>query len=420
MTTLRLPGLIDAHVHLREPGYTYKEDFLTGTGAALAGGVTAVLDMPNTDPPTSTPARLAQKAALAQQKAVCDVGLFVGATVTEQDAYLPAAQGACGLKIYVSETFGSLRIEELGLMHRLFRSWAQRAQELGGWRGQAGSQETTDNRPQTTTLTDSSLTDGSGTDSSGGPSAPLLGPIAVHAEELMLPVCLNLSQLYDVPLHIVHVSRRSEIELIRRAKEKGLPVTCEATPHHLLLTEEAFRRGGNRFDMRPKLATADDVAALWENLAVIDIFATDHAPHSRAEKGIDGPLAEGTPAPPGVPGVESMLPLLLTEVDAGRLELDDLLLRCVENPRRIYGLPPQPDTWVEVDVDVAWTPRDEDVRSRCGWTPFAGRQVRGRVERVVLRGQTVFDGARVLAAPGSGRVLFQESGSASSGKGTDE
>lgn len=380
MATIRLPGLIDAHVHLREPGYTHKEDLHSGTCAALAGGVTTVLDMPNTEPPTSTPRRLQEKVDLARAKAVCDVGLFVGATVADLDAYLPAATRACGLKIYVNETFGSLRIEELGLLHRLFRTWAAGAAELDGWRPAASPSKS-------------------------------LGPIAVHAEELMVPVCLSLSHLYGVPLHVVHVSRRSEIELIRAAKEKGLPVTCEATPHHLFLSEEAFNRGGNRFDMRPRLAAPDDVASLWENLDVIDIFATDHAPHTLPEKGMaeDLPASSDRPPLPGVPGVETMLPLLLTAVDAGRLELDDLLLRCVENPRRIYALPEQPQTWVEVDVDAVHVLSDERTRARCGWTPFAGRQVKGRVQRVVLRGETVFDGEQVLAAPGSGRVLFQDS-----------
>ena len=400
MTTLRLPGLVDAHVHLREPGYTQKEDLHTGTCAALAGGVTTVLDMPNTVPPTSTPANFQDKVRLANAKAVCDVGLFVGATVADVDAYLPVASQACGLKIYVNETFGSLRIEELGLLHRLFRTWARRAGELGGWR-QAGPDAA------------------NGPDAAPQAAAAALGPVAVHAEELMVPVCLALSHLYSLPLHIVHVSRRSEIELIRAAKEKGIPVTCEATPHHLFLTADDYDRGGNRFDMRPKLAAPDDVAALWENLDVIDIFATDHAPHTFSEKGMQlqgeteekGDSGVNTRPPlPGVPGVETMLPVLLTAVADGRLELDDLLLRCVENPRRIYGLAEQPQTWVEVDVDKEYELDDAGMRTRCGWTPFAGRQVKGRVEKVVLRGKTVFDGERVLAPPGSGRVLFQESG----------
>ncbi|MCB0061571.1 MAG: amidohydrolase family protein [Caldilineaceae bacterium] len=368
MTNLRLPGLIDAHVHLREPGYTHKEDFYTGTAAALAGGVTTVLDMPNTQPPTATPARLHEKRALAQQKAVCDVGLFVGATSTDLDAYLPVAQAACGLKIYVSETFGSLRIDDLGQMHRFFRTWAEKAAAVG-YRSQGHEHG--------------------------------IGPIAVHAEELMLALCLNLSHLYAVPLHIVHVTRRSEIELIRRAKEQGYPVTCEVTPHHLFLTDADAARLGALGDMRPKLATPDDVAAMWEHLAVVDIFATDHAPHTLEEK------AQATP-PPGVPGVETMLPLLLTAVHENRLTVDDITQRCVDAPRRIYGLPTQPDTYVEIDVDAPYTPAPETMHSKVKWSPFAGQSLFGVVERVVLRGLPVYANGAVLAQAGSGHVLFDD------------
>jgi carbamoyl-phosphate synthase/aspartate carbamoyltransferase/dihydroorotase len=368
MTIVRMPGLVDAHVHVREPGYEHKEDFYSGTVAAVAGGVVTILDMPNTKPPTDTPERLLQKAKLAQAKAVCDVGLFVGATTTELDAYLPAAQKACGLKIYVSDTFGSLRIESLELMHRFFRSWAERASQLGGYR------------------------------SRGVPGG--LGPIAVHAEELMLPVCLALSDLYDTPLHIVHVSRRSEIELIRRAKDRGYSVTCEATPHHLFLTQEDAARLGPLGDMRPRLVTADDVAALWENLNYIDLFATDHAPHTLQEKG-----SQDAP-PPGVPGGETMLTLLLMAVHEGRLAVEDIIERCADAPRRIYGIPEPENSFIEVDVDAAYEIRNEEMHTRVGWTPFAGRRVRGKVKRVVLRGEEVFADGQVRAAAGTGRVLF--------------
>ena len=372
MSVTQLPGLVDAHVHLREPGYEYKEDFFTGTMAALAGGVTTVLDMPNTNPPTATPDRLAEKARLAAAKAVCDVGLFVGATNTEGDAYLPVAEQACALKIYVSDTFGSLRIDTLELMHRLFRGWAEKADAVG-YRiaGAAGG----------------------------------IGPITVHAEELMLPVCLSLSQIYDVPLHIAHVSRRSEIELIRVAKERGVPVTCEVTPHHLFLSTDDLPRLGARGDMRPRLATPDDVAALWENLDVVDIFATDHAPHTLVEKGVGVDPAPPAP-PPGVPGVETMLPLLLTAVHSGLLDLDDIVERCFAAPRRIYGLPEQPDTWVEVDIDANYELANDGLKTKVGWSPFAGQRLYGRVERVVLCGVTVYAGGTVLTEPGSGRVLF--------------
>ena len=163
----------------------------------------------------------------------------------------------------------------------------------------------------------------------------------------MLSVCLNLSHLYDVPLHIVHVSRRSEIELIRVAKERGYRVTCEATPHHLFLSTDDLPRLGNLGDMRPRLASPDDVAALWANLAAIDVFATDHAPHTLEEKALETP-------PPGVPGIETMLPLLLTAVRDGLLTLDDVIERCYTNTRRIYGLPEQADTYIEVDIDTEY------------------------------------------------------------------
>ena len=224
----------------------------------------------------------------------------------------------------------------------------------------------------------------------------------------MLPVCLALSQLYAVPLHIVHVTRRSEVELIRRAKERGYPVTCEVTPHHLFLTTADATRLGALGDMRPRLATPDDVAAMWEHLAVFDIFATDHAPHTLAEKGV-GVKDPVTNPPPGVPGVETMLPLLLTAVHEGRLTVADIVARCVHGPQRVYGIPAQPDTFVEVDVDVRYTLTNAAQHTRVGWTPFAGKAVFGRVERVTLRGQPAFADGQILAAPATGRVLFQES-----------
>ena len=156
-----------------------------------------------------------------------------------------------------------------------------------------------------------------------------------------------LAAVFGRHIHFCHVSRRSEIELIARAKERGLPVTCEVTPHHLFLNENDARRLGPYGDMRPTLASSDDQAALWEHInSTVDCIASDHAPHTRAEK----ERPEG--APPGVPGLESTLPLMLTAVAQGRLSagrLEELLAR---NPRRIFNLPEQAETWVEVDPEA--------------------------------------------------------------------
>jgi carbamoyl-phosphate synthase/aspartate carbamoyltransferase/dihydroorotase len=168
-------------------------------------------------------------------------------------------------------------------------------------------------------------------------------------------------------------------------------------PHHLLLTEADLPElGPGRGEVRPRLATAADREALWENLAVIDIFATDHAPHTLAEK--DGPNP-----PPGFPGLETALPMLLTAVHASRLTIDDLVLRMHTNPRRIFHLPEQPETWIEVDEDAQWEIRGSDLYTRCAWTPFEGWPVRGRVRRVVLRGVEAYRDGQVLAPCGFGK-----------------
>jgi len=348
---LRLPGLIDVHVHLREPGFPHKEDFHSGTAAALAGGVVTVLDMPNTSPPTTSRQALQAKARLAAAKAVCDVGLFVAATQDGADQHVAGAAYAAGLKVYVNETFGSLRIEALPTLLHIFRTWP-------------------------------------------GP-----GPIAVHAEGMALAACLALARAYGQRLHVCHVAQAAEIRLIALAKARGDLVTCEVTPHHLFLTQDDLPRLGPLGDMRPRLGTPADRDALWAHLDVIDCFATDHAPHTLEEK-------QGAKPPPGVPGLETMVPLLLTAVQEGRLTLEQMVTRLHHNPRRIFGVPTDPATWVEVDPQARHTLTADSLQTRCRWTPFAGMTATGRVTGVWLRGEQAFDGERVLAAPGRGRVLF--------------
>ena len=156
------------------------------------------------------------------------------------------------------------------------------------------------------------------------------------------------------------------------------------------------RAGPGRGDVRPALATEADRAALRANLNVVDCFATDHAPHTLAEK-------DGANPPPGFVGLETALPLYLALVDEGLITLDGLIVRACTNARRIFGLPEQRDTWIEVDPEATWTVRGAELHSRAGWTPFEGWTLRGRVTRVVLRGAEAFRDGKVLAAPGTGR-----------------
>lgn len=339
--TIRIPGLADVHAHLRVPGGEHKEDFHSGTAAALAGGFTTVLAMPNTSPPLVTADLLRRVQQQANAEALCDVHLYAGASpahVTE----LPAlGRAAVALKIYLNETFGPLRVSDLYTLLACFCDW------------------------------------------------PPAKPIALHAEGPGVAVGIGLAAAFGRSVHICHVSRREEIALIAGAKARGLPVTCEVTPHHLFLTQADAARLGPLGDMRPPLAEPADVEALWAHLpTTIDCIATDHAPHTLAEK-------RGANPPPGVPGLETALPLMLTAVAEGRLTMPRLVGLMAVNPRRIFGLPDQPDTWVEVDPDASYMLSNEGLHTKCGWTPFAGMTVRGRVRRVVLRGKTVCEDGEI-------------------------
>jgi carbamoyl-phosphate synthase/aspartate carbamoyltransferase/dihydroorotase len=230
-------------------------------------------------------------------------------------------------------------------------------------------------------------------------------PIVTHSESRSMAAAIWMAQMFDKPIHIAHISLREEILLIKAAKERGIKVTCEVCPHHLFLTkpspptplpEGEGRRGEGRTEVRPRLATQTDVDALWENMEFIDCFATDHAPHTLAEK-------DGENPPPGFPGLETILPLLLTAISEGRLTIDDIIQKSYTNPRKIFHLPEQPDTWVEVDEDTEYEIRAAELHSRCGWTPYEGWKVKGKVRKVVLRGRTAYEDGKILVEAGYGK-----------------
>jgi carbamoyl-phosphate synthase/aspartate carbamoyltransferase/dihydroorotase len=354
---IRLPGLIDPHVHLREPGATHKEDYDSGTASALAGGVTLVLAMPNTKPPIFDEATLNQALAAAQVKARCDYAQYLGAGPDNAAEVARLAPKAAALKMYLDSTFGQLRLDDMTLWLEHFRLW------------------------------------------------PGVTPIVTHSESRSMAAALWMAQMFDKPIHIAHISLREEVLLIKAAKEHGVKVTCEVCPHHLFLTippspvgERGAGGEGGRSEVRPRLATQADVDALWANLDVIDCFATDHAPHTLAEK-------DGENPPPGFPGLETLLPLLLTAVSESRLTIDDLIEKLYTNPRRIFKLPEQPETWVEVDENAEYELKAAGMHSRCGWTPFEGWKVKGQVRKVVLRGRTAFEDGQILVEPGFGRNI---------------
>jgi dihydroorotase (multifunctional complex type) len=372
------PGLIDVHVHLREPGGEHKEDFYSGTCAALAGGVTTVFGMPNTSPPITDAETLADALKRASRKAVCDYGLYIGGTPdnAEQAA---ALEQAVGLKLYIGSSTGNLLVDQLPAQIAHFERFP---------RGRI---------------------------------------IAVHAEDEAAvrffaargqrrpPICaalatahvLALAEQIGRRLHICHVSTGHELALIGGARERGLDVTCEVTPHHLFLSSEDEAELGGLGQVNPPLRSPRDVASLWEHKAVIDMVATDHAPHTLDEKRGDSP-------PSGMPGLETMLPLLLTAAREGRISLADIARWTAWRPAEVFGLahkgqiaPGFDADLTLVDLNAHWTIGDDRLFTRCGWTPFSGRVMSGRVVRVYLRGQMAYENGQILATPGSGKQVEQ-------------
>ncbi len=375
-----LPGLIDVHVHLREPGGEHKEDFTTGTCAALAGGVTTVFAMPNTSPPITDRATFEEVAARAAAKAVCDYGLYIGATPHNAEEAATLCRQAVGLKMYIGSSTGDLLVDRFGAQIEHFERY------------------------------------------------PKDGIIAVHAEneeavqyyaargQHRPPICAGLATAYVLALaeqtghrlHVCHVSTAYELTLIHEARRRGLRVTCEVTPHHLFLTTEDWARLGPLGKVNPPLRTPQEVEGLWSLREAIDMIATDHAPHTLAEK-------QGASPPSGLPGLETMLPLLLTAVHEGRLSLPDIARWTAQRPAETFGLARKgriaagyDADLTLVDLDAEWTIGNEGLYTRCGWTPFAGRAVRGRTAHVYLRGRLAFSEGRVLAEAGSGRAVMLE------------
>ncbi|KAG5343251.1 PYR1 protein, partial [Acromyrmex heyeri] len=348
---IRLPGLIDVHVHTRDPGEVHKEDFASCTAAALAGGITIIFAMPNTNPAVVDHKTFAIAKAQAVAESRCDYALFAGASSDNYNDIREIAPHVAALKMYLNETFTTLRLTDLTVWIKHFESW------------------------------------------------PKKYPLCVHAEGQTTAAVLLLASLHSRPIHVCHVARKEEIQIIRAAKEHGLAVTCEVCPHHLFLCQDDLDRiGYGRGQVSPPLGTKEDQQTLWDNIDIIDCFATDHAPHTVQEKSSEKP-------PPGFPGLETMLPLLLTAVHEGKLTIEDIIDKLYRNPKRIFNIPDQRNTYIEIDMDDEWIIPEAMTYSKSNWTPFTGMKVRGSVHRVVLRGEIAYIEGQVLINPGFGQDI---------------
>ncbi|MEC9329716.1 MAG: dihydroorotase [Pseudomonadota bacterium] len=377
---LLLPGVIDPQVHFREPGATHKEDLGSGSRAAVRGGVTSFLEMPNCRPATVDQTQLDWKLARAERTCVANFGFFIGAT-KDNLAALNNVHPACGIKIFMGSSTGDLLVDDLESLDRIFSC---------GRRLIAVHAEDEERIKQRTIEIIQPSVD------------PL--PYSLHSEvrdpETALIAtrrAVELSEKYGRRLHILHLSTASEVDYLRA--NKPAQVSCEVIPNHLFLNTTDYQRLGSRAQMNPPIRDPNNASFLWQGLhdGVIDIIATDHAPHTLEEKSKPYPDSPG-----GMPGVETSLPLMLTHMKAGKCTLAEIQTWMSDGPARTYGIPNKgrieegfDADLVLVDLDHSREVRDEEIFSRAGWSPYSGLQLSGWPLYTVVGGRVVFDNGRI-------------------------
>jgi dihydroorotase len=388
-----LPGVIDSQVHFREPGLEHKETIASGTAAALLGGVTTVLEMPNTAPPTTSPEALADKLARVPGRASTDIAFFVGASEANAEALasLERLPGCAGVKLFMGSSTGRLLVDDEAALTEVMRHGRRRVAVHAEDEARLRERR--------------HLAEAPGTSVDAHP---------VWRDELSAQRaterCLRVARRFGRRVHILHVTTAEELDLLEAHRDVA---TFEVTPQHLTLSApDCYETLGTLAQMNPPIREARHREALWHAVRVglVDVIGSDHAPLTREEKARPYPAS-----PSGMPGVQTLLPVMLTHVHEGRLSLSRLVELVASGPARVYGIARKGRIAVGADADLAFVDLKRRqrlthamMRSACGWTPFDGMEVVGFPVATLLRGRIAMrDGE--LVGPPTGRVVgFEE------------
>ncbi len=382
-----LPGVIDTQVHFREPGLTQKEDLETGSRSAVLGGVTAVFEMPNTNPTTTSAEALADKLARGHHRMHCDFAFYMGGT-RENTRELPELErlpGCCGVKVFVGSSTGSLLVEDDEGLRNILKAIRRRAAFHS--EDEYRLRERKDQRI------------------AGDPRSH-----PVWRDETVALQCTQrlvaLARETGKRVHVLHITSAREMEYLAAHKDVA---SVEVTPHHLTLAApECYERLGTLAQMNPPVRDASHRAALWRGLdqGIVDVLGSDHAPHTRAEKAKPYPES-----PSGMTGVQTLVPLMLDHVNAGKLTLQRFVDLTSAGPNRLFGIAGKGRIAVGYDADFTIvdlkrraTITDAGVGSRAGWTPYDGVTVTGWPVGTVVRGQRVMWEGEVVT-PGRGEAM---------------
>ena len=379
-----LPGVIDSQVHFREPGLTHKEDLETGSRGAILGGVTAVFEMPNTDPLTVSAEALADKVKRAAGRMHCDFAFWVGGT-HDNVADIPELErlpGAAGIKVFMGSSTGKLLVpDDSGVLAILKRTRRRAAFH-------------SEDEPRLIERRDLRV--------SGDPAShPVWRDVAtaVKSTERLI----RLAREARAQVHVLHISTREEIALLQEAKDVA---SCEATPHHLTLSADDYARLGTKLQMNPPVRGTEHRDGVWRGLAqgVVDVLGSDHAPHTLEEKAKPYPQS-----PSGMTGVQTLVPIMLDHVAAGRLTLQRFVDLSSAGPARIFGVVGKgriaagyDADFTVVDLKRRETIRDSWIASRSAWTPYDGRSVTGWPVGTFVRGRkAMWEGEIVTPSTGA-------------------
>ncbi len=338
-----IPGLIDSHVHFREPGLNHKEDWKTGSYSAVKGGITTVIDMPNTKPPIFTLYDLNKKRELAS-KSVVNYGFHFGASADDNSLDILNIRNVASTKIYMNNTTGNLLIEDLDLIEKIFMASKM---------------------------------------------------VSTHAEGRQVEEAVEIAKKTNKRLYLCHISLKSEVDFLKQNKSSN--IFCEVTPHHLFLTDADFKKKKGFAKMLPTLKTKKDQNALWDAIesGLIDTIGTDHAPHTIEEK-------KAKKYPAGVPGVETMLALMLDAVNKGKISLQKVVEMTSRNPAKIFGIRNKgllkagyDADLVIVDMNMKKKVKNDELLTKCRWSPFNNKILKGWPIMTIVNGNIVFDNGHV-------------------------
>lgn len=389
-----IPGLIDSHVHLRDEEYAYREDFTSGTEAAAAGGVTTVVDMPNNRPVTMSVETLRKRMELAEKRILVNVAFNSAFPITKDEVHDIAKQGAAGFKLFLLQQVGGANIDDDEVLQGYFNEIAEEKLPICVHAEDKATLEEAKEEIQ---------------ESGRNDAEAFLEAHPAIAESKAIQRVTRLANNSGAHVHVCHVSSAAGIDEVARAKKEKVNLTCEVTPHHLLLTADSMRKCGNIALMLPPLRRREDMDALWKALqkGLVDTVGSDHAPHSLAEKSAKSIWD----VKPGITGLETLLPLMLNEVNHGRLTINQLIRLVVEKPAEIFHLKNRGSINVGSTADLAVIDLKQEYKidaskfySKAKFSPFDGCEVNGKVLKTFVNGHLIMDEGEIVAKP-IGRII---------------